>query len=116
MAVNPTELKTEYDAHVNTTNPHKVASTQIWGLYNVDNTSDTDKPVSTALQKALDKKVNISDIYNSTEDSTEIDLTTVPLSAMQGYIMADYVNTYSSGDTTELEARIAACEEAVGIA
>ena len=41
----------------NTDNPHSVTKTQV-GLGNVDNTSDADKPISTAQQTALDLKVN----------------------------------------------------------
>lgn len=41
-------------AHINNiSNPHKVTKSQI-GLGNVNNTSDTNKPVSTAQQKAID--------------------------------------------------------------
>ncbi|WP_321367558.1 hypothetical protein [uncultured Desulfuromusa sp.] len=42
-----------------TANPHSVTSAQV-GLGNVDNTSDADKPVSTAQQTALNLKFNIS--------------------------------------------------------
>ena len=46
------------DNHIaNTANPHSVTKTQV-GLGNVDNTSDLDKPVSTAQQTALDGKVD----------------------------------------------------------
>ena len=38
----------------NTENPHNVTKAQV-GLANVDNTSDMDKPISTATQEALDK-------------------------------------------------------------
>lgn len=38
-------------------NPHKVTKAQV-GLENVDNTSDLNKPISTATQNALDKKVD----------------------------------------------------------
>ena len=38
-------------------NPHKVTKSQV-GLENVDNTSDLNKPISTATQNALDKKVD----------------------------------------------------------
>ena len=38
----------------NTENPHQVTKEQV-GLANVDNTSDMDKPVSTATQAAIDK-------------------------------------------------------------
>lgn len=40
-----------------TTNPHNVTATQVW-LWNVDNTSDVNKPISTATQNALDLKVD----------------------------------------------------------
>lgn len=44
----------DFDGHVNnTSNPHNVKKDQI-GLGNVDNTSDINKPVSTAQQSALD--------------------------------------------------------------
>lgn len=43
----------------NTSNPHGVTKVQV-GLGNVDNTSDADKPVSTATQNALDGKANTS--------------------------------------------------------
>jgi hypothetical protein len=43
----------------NTSNPHSVTKTQV-GLSNVDNTSDANKPVSTAQQSALDAKANLS--------------------------------------------------------
>lgn len=36
-------------------------------LGNVDNTSDKDKPVSTATQQALNNKANASDVYSKTE-------------------------------------------------
>jgi hypothetical protein len=43
-------------AHIgSTSNPHSITKTQV-GLGNVDNTSDADKPVSTAQQTALDGK------------------------------------------------------------
>lgn len=47
-----------FTSHVqNTSNPHSVTKAQI-GLGNVDNTSDLDKPISTATQAALDGKVD----------------------------------------------------------
>lgn len=46
------------DTHIaDTNNPHQVTKTQV-GLGNVDNTSDLDKPISTATQTALDGKVD----------------------------------------------------------
>lgn len=42
----------------NTLNPHNVTKEQI-GLNNVDNTSDVDKPISKAVQNALNNKANL---------------------------------------------------------
>lgn len=54
----------DFLAHVNDTdNPHSVTAFQV-GLGNVDNTSDLDKPISTATQNALDDKANL----NHTQD------------------------------------------------
>lgn len=55
----------------NTENPHGVTAAQV-GLGNVDNTSDEDKPISTATQAALDLKQNITD------NTLETTLKTVP--------------------------------------
>jgi len=72
-AIFTTALKTAYDSAVtwittngtnilnhisNTTNPHEVTKTQI-GLSNVDNTSDINKPISTATQTALNNRVTL---------------------------------------------------------
>ena len=71
-------LREAYDSHISSkNNPHGVTKTQV-GLGNVDNTSDLDKPVSTATQTALDNKANssttlagygIGDAYTKTEVS-----------------------------------------------
>lgn len=47
------------DHIANKANPHTVTKAQV-GLGNVDNTSDADKPISTATQTALDGKVDNS--------------------------------------------------------
>ena len=53
-----TSVQNSLDTHKSdTNNPHEVTKTQI-GLGNVDNTSDLDKPVSTATQTKLDTKVD----------------------------------------------------------
>ena len=49
--------KTAYDHTLVTGNPHSTTKGDV-GLGNVDNTSDANKPVSTATQTALDAKVN----------------------------------------------------------
>ena len=49
-----------------TNNPHSVTKAQV-GLGNVDNTSDQNKPVSTAQQSALDLKADKATTYSKTE-------------------------------------------------
>ena len=44
-------------------NPHEVTKAQV-GLGNVDNTSDLDKPISTATQSALDGKATVSEVQS----------------------------------------------------
>lgn len=113
MAVDPRLLKQQYDAHISAANPHEVTNGQIWGLDKVENTSDTNKPVSNALQNELDKKMNVSDIYNSVAGDSTKDLTKLPWSAAQGYSMNNVIDAYQAQDTTELEARIKWCEDNV---
>lgn len=56
-------------------NPHNVSKTDV-GLGNVDNTSDADKPVSTAQQAAIDLKVDkVTGKGLSTEDYTTAEKT-----------------------------------------
>ena len=53
-----------------TNNPHGVTKAQV-GLGNVNNTSDLNKPVSTATQIALDEKANTSDLPNITKNPSD---------------------------------------------
>lgn len=62
---NATRLITAENHIASTSNPHTVTATQV-GLGNVDNTSDANKPVSTATQTALDLKED--DLGNPTVD------------------------------------------------
>lgn len=61
--------KTAYDHTLKTDNPHGVTKAQV-GLGSVDNTSDTDKPVSTAQAAALATKANASTTVNLTGAQT----------------------------------------------
>lgn len=58
-------------------NPHQVSKSDV-GLSNVDNTSDTLKPISTAGQNALDLKSNIGHNHNKADiaDFNELDYAT----------------------------------------
>lgn len=91
-------------------NPHKVTKDQI-GLGNVDNTSDMNKPISTATQMALDKKADVHHSHTMT-DITDLEnlpiikgfvtvLSELPESATGGdkYIMSTQVGSGSTGYT-----------------
>ncbi len=67
--------KTNWNSHVaDTRNPHNVTKSQV-GLGNVDNTSDADKPISTAQQTALNAKQNT--VSTDTDSSAFGDNTTI---------------------------------------
>ena len=58
--------KDEFDFHISAENPHNVTKAQV-GLSHVDNTSDLDKPISNAVQDALDDiKDRIQDLVDET--------------------------------------------------
>lgn len=67
-------IETSLDSHKSdTTNPHQVTKAQV-GLGNVDNTSDANKPISTATQAALNNKVDkVNGKGLSTNDFTNED-------------------------------------------
>ena len=52
----------------NKSNPHNVTKSQV-GLGNVDNTSDANKPISTAMQTALDGKASSSHTHSAATTS-----------------------------------------------
>lgn len=67
-------VQTNLETHINNkSNPHKVTKDQV-GLSNVDNTSDANKPISTATQNALNGKFsategnNLKQIVNNMPD------------------------------------------------
>jgi len=75
----------QIDSHISSTsNPHSVTKIQV-GLSNVDNTSDTSKPISTLTQTALDLKaplvggliplINLPPVYFEDDDFTGDGLT-----------------------------------------
>lgn len=64
-------ISSNLNSHIsNKSNPHGVTKSQV-GLGNVNNTSDTDKPVSTAQQAALDTKLNKSQTNNTGTNETD---------------------------------------------
>jgi len=81
-------------------NPHGVTKLQL-GLGNVDNTSDTAKPVSIATQTELDKKVDTSAIV----DNLLSEAGNVPLSAQQGKILRGDIDRSTSKNVIYLSSR-----------
>ena len=95
-------------------NPHGVTKQQV-GLGNVDNTSDMDKPVSTAQQTELNKKLN-----NAANGGVANNLTTnsseVALSAAQGIVLQQKISDMTGGAIENLQAlenRVAAVEQEI---
>ncbi len=65
------EVITSFDSHNTATdNPHGVTQTQV-GLDAVDNTSDADKPVSTAQQSVLDGKLDDSQLVTAFQETPD---------------------------------------------
>ena len=72
-------IQTNLTTHIsNTENPHSVTKAQI-GLSNVDNTSDADKPISIAVQNALNLKANTTDLANVATSGSYNDLSNKPI-------------------------------------
>ena len=95
-------------------NPHGVTKEQV-GLGNVDNTSDVDKPISTAQQAELDTKLN-----NAANGGIANNLTTnssdVALSAAQGIVLNQKISEMTGGAIENLQAlenRVAAVEQEI---
>lgn len=101
------EAQAKVDAHANlTNNPHSVTKAQV-GLGNVDNTSDLDKPISTATQDALDLKADISSLGDlallDTVNTAQIDNNSVDNTKLAD-MAADTIKgrLTSSGDPQDL--------------
>lgn len=87
---------TDLISHIgNKSNPHSVTKSQV-GLSNVDNTSDVNKPVSTAQKAALDKKLDKT-LKGAANGLAELDSTgKVPAAQLPSYV-DDVVEGYMSG-------------------
>ena len=93
------------EAHTtNTSNPHNVTKTQI-GLGNVDNTSDLNKPISTATQSALNNKVDkVTGKGLSTEDYTTTEKNKLAT-------LNNYNDTEVKADISELQSDVSTAKE-----
>lgn len=78
-------------------NPHQVTAMQV-GLNNVDNTSDVDKPISTATQAALNLKANQTSL-NTTNDNVSALQTS--MTSVENYI--GYTESYILGLQADFE-------------
>ena len=85
-------------------NPHQVTKTQV-GLSNVDNTSDIDKPISTAVQSALDLMLPRSEAPTKVSD-LENDAAYIKNNDMLSSVQIPYIynvqRIYSTEDKDQL--------------
>ena len=82
------------DHKADTSNPHGVTKSQV-GLGNVDNTSDANKPVSTAVQNALNNKVTKNNTADANGLMNSLDSeTSTPTDADY------YISQHAGGGTT----------------
>ena len=77
--------KIAYDHSQTTGNPHNTTKNDI-GLSNVDNTSDLNKPISTATQTALDSRLNKGSYPGNASD-----LKSLIDAKISGTVTADYI-------------------------
>lgn len=76
------EIQTDLDGHKsNTSNPHSVTKSQV-GLANVDNTSDVNKPVSTAQAAADATVLTTAEAYTDTKIAALINAAPVALDTL----------------------------------
>lgn len=103
-ALNAKASASRLTAHTsNTNNPHSVTKAQV-GLGNVDNTSDLNKPISTATQNALNLKADKTTTYTKTEtdillsgkQATISDLAAIRSNAQAGKAASDTIATYGN--------------------
>jgi len=89
------------DEDARTDNPHQVTASQV-GLGNVDNTADADKPISIAVQTALDAKLD-ADAYGQTFSAVSVlDATQVTLSSGATSLVYNVMNP-STGTVSVLD-------------
>lgn len=89
------------------------AGKSLVGLGNVDNTSDANKPVSTATQTALNAKVSTTDITPATDVVTTSSLAT----SLAAYTTTANLSTVTASkqDVLDLSARLTTLEQNAGV-
>lgn len=94
------EVNSVTSAHINNTNnPHAVTKAQL-GIENVDNTSDADKPVSTATQSAISSTANTLRSELEKEIELEVDFLNSSISTVSTALTAHEANTANPHSVT----------------
>ena len=94
------EINSSVESHIaNTNNPHRVTAAQV-GLGNVDNTSDIDKPVSTATQSAISSTANTLRSELEKEIELEVDSLNSSISTVSTALTAHEANTANPHSVT----------------
>lgn len=83
------------------------------GLGNVDNTSDVNKPVSTAQQTALDLKINITEIGVSVQAYSSVLQNTTASFVTADETKLDHISVTQAVDLDAIETRVNALDQAV---
>lgn len=102
-----TNTHDQIDTHIaSTSNPHGVTKSQV-GLSNVDNTSDLNKPISTATQIALDLKIDESREGQALGIATLDATGKVPASQLPSYVddvveVASFLALPATGETSKI--------------
>ena len=84
----------------NTSNPHSVTKIQV-GLGNVDNTSDANKPISTAVQAALDLKADATALTDKQDKGDPVLGTVQALTGDGAASLTDLVTTLTTDAATQ---------------
>ena len=104
-SLEPTDVSA-LEAHAaSTANPHAVTKAQV-GLSNVDNTSDADKPISTATATALAGKASAAHGHDASDiTSGTIDIARLPAAALERIVasVADEAARYALTTATAQE-------------
>ena len=91
------KLEKKEDDHIaNKSNPHGVTKAQV-GLGNCDNTSDVNKPISTATQNALNTKVQTVEVTGTGNAITAASISGTKLTLTKGATYNNQTYTFANG-------------------